>query len=97
MPAPTKITPATKRELRNLGAKLKRARRLRRLPMDLIAERAGTTRPTLQRIEDGDPNVRIASYLMVMQALGILKELRLEDPLDTELSDELLPLRTRRE
>ena len=32
-----------------------------------------------------------------MQALGILKELCFEDPLDTELSDDLLPLRTRRE
>jgi len=65
--------------------------------MELVAERAGTTRPTLQRIEGGDPNVRIASYLLVMQALGLLKSLRLEDPLDQDLSNEQLPTRVRRE
>jgi transcriptional regulator with XRE-family HTH domain len=97
MPAPTKITPAAKRELRNIGIKLKRARLLRRLPMDLVAERAGTSRPTLKRIETGDPNVRIATYLMVMQALGILKGLKLDDTLDAELSNEQLPIRIRRQ
>lgn len=95
MPAPTQITPATKRELKAIGGKLKRARLLRRLPMDVVAERAGTTRPTLQRVEAGDPNVRAATYLMIMQALGLLKTLELTDPLDTELSNEHLPVRVR--
>lgn len=95
MPAPARITPAAKRELRDIGSKLKRARLLRRLPMDIVAERANTTRPTLQRIEAGDPNVRVASYLMVMQALGLLESLDLTDPLDVELSNEYLPARVR--
>ncbi len=97
MPASTKITPATKRELRSLGRKLKRARLVRRLPMELIAERGGISIPTLRRIEGGEPNVRIASYLLVMQALGLLKEFaNFTDPLDTELTDEQLPQRGRR-
>lgn len=95
MVASAQITPATKRELRKIGGKLKRARLLRRLPMEIVAERAGTTRPTLQRIEAGDPNVRVASYLMVIQALGLLNNLELSDPLDTELSNEYLPVRVR--
>ncbi len=64
--------------------------------MDLVAERARTSRPTLQRVEAGDPNVRISTYLMVMQALGLLDEFSLEDPLDAELSNEQLPSRIRR-
>lgn len=95
MPAPTlNTTPAVKRELRTLGARLKEARVLRRLPMELVAERAGTTRSTLYRIERGDPNVRIGSYLLVLQALGLLKGFGdLEDKQGEQLSTELLPKR----
>lgn len=91
------LTPAVQRELRTLGARLREARLLRRLPMELIAERAGTTRSTLHRIERGDPNVRIAAYLQVMQALGLLKGFgSIEDPAGEQLSAERLPERARR-
>lgn len=97
MPPPTlNITPMAKRELRTLGARLKAARLLRRLPMQLIAERAGTTRSTLYRIERGDPNVRIGAYLLVLQALGLLKDFgHITDALGERLQAEQLPQRIR--
>lgn len=97
MPAPTlNISPAVKRELRTLGARIKRARLLRRLPMELVAERAGTSRATLYRIERGDPNVRIGAYMLVLQALGLLKGFGdVKDALSEQLGAELLPKRAR--
>ncbi len=97
MPAPSlNISPAVKRELRTLGARIKRARLLRRLPMELVAERAGTSRATLYRIERGDPNVRIGAYMLVLQALGLLKGFGdVEDALGDLLSIEQLPKRAR--
>ncbi|MDB5451312.1 MAG: hypothetical protein JWQ52_2440 [Phenylobacterium sp.] len=43
--------------------------------MSVLAERAFTSRPTLQRIEEGDPSVGIGIYAAVLQALGLLEEL----------------------
>lgn len=43
--------------------------------MAVVAERAFTSRSTLQRIEAGDTNVGIGIYAAVLQALGLLDEL----------------------
>jgi hypothetical protein len=40
--------------------------------MAVVADRAFTTRPTLQRVEAGDANVSIGIYAAVLQALGLL-------------------------
>ena len=48
------------------------ARRRRRLPMAVVAQRAFTSRSTLQRVEAGDTNVSIGIYAGVLQALGLL-------------------------
>lgn len=61
--------------LRKLGADMHDARRRRRLPMRVIAERAFTSRTTLQRIEEGDAGVGIGIYAAVLQALGLLDAL----------------------
>ena len=97
MPSPVlKTSPAVKRKLRMLGMRLKTARQLRRLPMELIAARAGTTRATLHRIERGDSNVRIGTYLLVLQALGLLDEFGdIKDKRGEELLIEQLPKRVR--
>jgi transcriptional regulator with XRE-family HTH domain len=63
---------AVRRKLRKLGADIRDARRRRRLPMSVVAERAFTSRPTLQRIEGGDASVSIGIYAAVLQALGLL-------------------------
>jgi hypothetical protein len=41
--------------------------------MAVIAERAFTSRSTLQRIEEGDPNVGMGIYAAVLNALGLLE------------------------
>jgi len=43
--------------------------------MAVVAERAFTSRSTLQRIEAGDTNVSIGIYAAVLQALGLLEGL----------------------
>ena len=40
--------------------------------MAAVAERAFTSRSTLQRVEAGDTNVSIGIYAGVLQALGLL-------------------------
>lgn len=76
MPTPHRPPPAVHRTLKKLGADLKEARLRRRLSASLVAERACTTRPTLRRIEQGHPGVSIGVYAAVMQACGLLSNLR---------------------
>jgi hypothetical protein len=40
--------------------------------MAVVAERAFTSRATLQRVEAGDPGVSIGIYAAILQALGLL-------------------------
>jgi transcriptional regulator with XRE-family HTH domain len=75
MPTPHLPSAAVRRALRKLGADIRDARRRRRLPMAVVAERAFTSRSTLQRIEAGDTNVSIGIYAGVLQALGLLGDL----------------------
>ena len=72
MPTPHHPSAAVTRALRKLGGDIHDARLRRRLPMSVIAERAFTSRSTLQRIEEGDPAVGMGIYAAVMQALGLL-------------------------
>ena len=72
MPTPHNPPAAVRRALRRLGADIRDARRRRRLPMAVVAERAFTSRSTLQRVEAGDTNVGIGIYAGVLQALGLL-------------------------
>ncbi|MGE3771791.1 MAG: helix-turn-helix domain-containing protein [Gammaproteobacteria bacterium] len=72
MPTPHHPSAAVRRALRKLGADIRDARRRRRLPMAVVAERAFTSRSTLQKIEGGDTGVSIGIYAAVLQALGLL-------------------------
>jgi transcriptional regulator with XRE-family HTH domain len=75
MPTPHHPPAAVRRILRKLGADIRDARRRRRLPMAVVAERAFTSRSTLQKVEEGDTNVGIGIYAGVLQALGLLNGL----------------------
>jgi len=72
VPIPHNPPAAVRRALRKLGADIRDARRRRRLPMAVVAERAFTSRSTLQRVEAGDTNVGIGIYAAVLLALGLL-------------------------
>ena len=75
MPTPHQPPVAVRRALRKLGADIHDARRRRRLPMAVVADRAFTSRSTLQRVEAGDTSVSIGIYAAVLQALGLLEGL----------------------
>jgi transcriptional regulator with XRE-family HTH domain len=64
-----------KRALDKLSADISDARRRRRIPMALMAERAGIGRMTLVRIEQGDPGVSMGAYARVLFVLGLTPRL----------------------
>lgn len=84
------ILPKTLRILAELGENIKLARLRRKLSSEQIAERANISRPTLVAIEKGSPTVSIGSYLLVLQVLGLEKDLSLvarDDELGRKLQD----------
>ncbi|MDX2079408.1 MAG: helix-turn-helix domain-containing protein [Terrimicrobiaceae bacterium] len=100
MPTPHHPPASVRRTLAKLGGDIRDARRRRRLPMAVVAERAFTSRATLQRVEQGDPGVSVGIFAAVLQALGLLEGLgMLADPsVDTvgqAMADEALPRRVR--
>lgn len=72
MPTPHYPSAAVRRTLRKLGADIRAARLRRDLPMVVVAERAFTSRSTLQRVEEGDPSVSMGIYAAALNALGLL-------------------------
>ena len=72
MPTPHRPSAAVRRILRKLGADIRDARRRRRLPMAVVAERAFTSRSTLQKVEAGEANVSIGIYAAVLHAIGLV-------------------------
>lgn len=66
---------AARRVLARLGADIGAARRRRRLPLAIVAERALTTRQTVARIERGDPRVAIGTWASVLFVLGLVDRL----------------------
>lgn len=100
MPTPHSPPAAARKALATLGGDIRDARRRRRLPMAVVADRAFTSRSTLQRIEQGDPSVSMGIYAAVLQALGLLDGLgRLADPsvdsVGQIMADQALPRRVR--
>lgn len=75
MPTPHYPPAAVRRILRKLGADIRDARRRRHLPMAVVADRAFTSRSTLQKVEAGNFSVSIGIYAAVLQALGLLEGL----------------------
>ncbi len=89
-----------KRALAKLGHDLRDARRRRRIPSAVAAERASISRVTLVKVEKGDPGVAMGSYATVLFVLGLSERLAdLADPAhDTtglRLEEEHLPQRIR--
>jgi transcriptional regulator with XRE-family HTH domain len=100
MPTPHRPSIAARRALRKLGEDIGNARRRRQLTMEILAERAFTTRQTLQKVEAGDPMVAMGIYAAVLQALGLLAGLGDlaapgRDEVGLSLADEALPKRVR--
>ena len=74
MPKPSAPAPvAIRAALKQLGADVSEARR--RLTMEVVANRALTTRQTVARIERGDPVVAMGTWASVLFALQLANRL----------------------
>src|SRR5699024_7674723 len=65
-----KPTRTVSRRLTDMGESVRRWRLMQSLKAEELAERAGISRSTLQKIERGDAGVSIGAVMSVMQALG---------------------------
>jgi transcriptional regulator with XRE-family HTH domain len=90
--------PASMKEMDALGQRLKDARLRRRFSMETVCSRADISRPTLYKVEKGDPTVAIGIYINVLRVLGLVEDLGMvakEDAIGRRLQDEALPHRKR--
>jgi transcriptional regulator with XRE-family HTH domain len=88
------------RALRKLGHDIRDARRRRRIPVAILAERASISRMTLNKVEKGDPGVSLGTYATVLFVLGMADRLAdvadpRHDTVGLELEEEHLPERIR--
>lgn len=88
------LCPRTRDRAIALGERLRLARRRRRLSLDDLAARVGTTRVTLGRLEHGDLSVSLALLVRVLGALELeedLDRLAANDELGRRLQDARMP------
>ncbi len=88
------------RALRKLGRDIRDARRRRRIPVAILAQRASISRMTLNKVEKGDPTVSMLNYATVLFVLGMADRLAdvadpRHDAVGRELEEEHLPERIR--
>jgi hypothetical protein len=88
------------RALRKLGHDIRDARRRRRIPVAILAQRASISRMTLNKVEKGHPGVSVGTYATVLFALGMVDRLaEVADPrhdsVGMALEEEHLPVRIR--
>jgi transcriptional regulator with XRE-family HTH domain len=88
------------RALRKLGCDVRDARKRRRIPTKLMAERALMSRATLNKIEKGATTVSMGHYVTILFILGLLDKVSdladlKHDSLGLLLSEEQLPQRIR--
>jgi len=87
---PPPLFPQEQRLLSDLGARLRLARKRRRLSNAAVAGRAGISRTTLYKVEAGDAGATLGSYVRVLTVLGLegdLNQLAADDRLGRKLQD----------
>ena len=93
------IMPKTREILEQMGEQMKLARLRRKLSSQLVAERAGISRQTLNAIENGSSTVSIGSYAAVLHALNNMDTdlllIAKDDEYGRKLQDLDLPTRKR--
>ena len=84
------LIPRVSRLLNEVGMHLKLARLRRKYSAETVAQRAGITRRTLSKVEQGDAGVALGVYARVMQVLRLEGDLALlgaDDELGRKLQD----------
>jgi transcriptional regulator with XRE-family HTH domain len=71
MARPRGYSPATLEAVRLLGSQIRLARRERRWTEAELAERVGVTRPTIRKVEAGDPSVALGTAFEAATLLGL--------------------------
>ena len=89
------------RALRKLGQDIRDARRRRRIPVAVAAERASISKTTWLKVEKGDPGVLTGTYAKVLFVLGLVDKVAqlaeaANDSVGLRLEEEQLPRRIRR-
>jgi DNA-binding XRE family transcriptional regulator len=69
-PAIDTLPTVVRAQLRNLGEGLAIARKRRREPQRVWAQRLGVSEPTLARMEKGDPSVSMGVYATALWLMG---------------------------
>lgn len=100
-PARSTVPLRTKQAGTDIGQNLGAWRKLLGLTAQQVAERAGTTRQTVARLERGDLSVGMDIFLNVSRALGVVDAVvTATDPYETAFgrarADQVLPQRVRR-
>lgn len=83
------IMPDTENILKTMGEQIKLARLRRKLSATLVAERAGISRSTLWKVENGNPSVAVGIYAAVLHALNNMDKDLLKIAGDDELGRKL--------
>ncbi len=83
----TALPAPSRRALQTLGNDIAVARKRRRIPQQLLADRMLVSRQTVQRLEAGDPTVSLGALASVLFVLGLAS--RLEELL-TSSSDTMV-------
>jgi len=84
------LSPALEDILKELGKNIKLARLRRKITTTMLAERAGMSRTTLRKVENGDSGVTLGAYASVLFCLGLEKDILLiakDDVLGRKLQD----------
>lgn len=82
--------PNIERQIISLGQRLRNARLRRGISTILFASRVGVSRDTLNRLEKGDPNIALGTYVRALRVLGLDKDLDAlarDDELGRKLQD----------
>ena len=99
MPRTTPPLPLpVRRALKKLGSDIRDARRRRRIKTAVMADRLQISRPTLRKLEQGDPRVGMGSYATALYVLGLVERLGdladiASDSVGQQLASEELPHR----
>jgi transcriptional regulator with XRE-family HTH domain len=91
--------PAQAKLLAAFGERLRLARLRRRLSLETVCERAGISKMTLFRAEQGNPAVALGTYLRILSVLKLesdLERVASDDKLGRLLQDTDLPERRHR-
>lgn len=85
--------PRARRQIAELGQRLRAARMRRSMTQEVMAERVGVSVPTLAKLESGNPSTSLATVLRALTVLGLDRDIDLiaaQDTLGRELQDNAL-------